>query len=108
SRYRTHESPRRRKSQLGMAGICSRSGNDAGTRRPTKPPFERTSSRPVKCYSNTSCKCGRMLVNMASIDDKNFLRQLGEKVRAQREKRGLTQQQLGDQCKLHRTFIGSV
>jgi transcriptional regulator with XRE-family HTH domain len=45
---------------------------------------------------------------MANIDDKRFLRQLGERIRSVREERGLTQQQLGDRCKLHRTFIGSV
>lgn len=45
---------------------------------------------------------------MASIDDKKFLRRLGERIRKQRELRALTQQQLGDQCRLHRTFIGSV
>ena len=45
---------------------------------------------------------------MASIDDKKFLRRLGERVRRRREARGLTQQQLGDHCRLHRTFIGSV
>lgn len=45
---------------------------------------------------------------MASIDDKRFLRRLGERVRKLREQRGLTQQQLGDHCELHRTFIGSV
>jgi len=45
---------------------------------------------------------------MASIDDKKFLRTLGERIRAKREERSLTQQQLGDRCKLHRTFVGSV
>ncbi len=45
---------------------------------------------------------------MASIDDKKFLQRLGDRIRKQREIRGLTQQQLGDQCALHRTFIGSV
>jgi transcriptional regulator with XRE-family HTH domain len=45
---------------------------------------------------------------MANIKDKAFLRDLGEKVRQVREKRELTQQELGDQCRLHRTFIGSV
>ncbi|MBL9080858.1 MAG: helix-turn-helix transcriptional regulator [Planctomycetales bacterium] len=45
---------------------------------------------------------------MASLDDKKFLERLGERVRRRREERGLTQQQLGDQCQLHRTFIGSV
>ena len=45
---------------------------------------------------------------MASIDDKKFLLRLGDRIRKQREARGLTQQQLGDQCELHRTFVGSV
>ena len=45
---------------------------------------------------------------MASISDKKFLRELGERIRLQRENRRLTQQQLGDLCGLHRTFIGSV
>jgi transcriptional regulator with XRE-family HTH domain len=45
---------------------------------------------------------------MASIDDKKFLQRLGDRIRRQREARGLTQQQLGDLCELHRTFIGSV
>ena len=45
---------------------------------------------------------------MASIDDKKFLQRLGDRLRKQREARGLTQQQLGDFCELHRTFIGSV
>ena len=45
---------------------------------------------------------------MASIDDKKFLQRLGDRIRKQRESRGLTQQQLGDFCELHRTFIGSV
>lgn len=45
---------------------------------------------------------------MANIDDKRFLRKLGERIREKRDSRGLTQQQLGDQCSLHRTFIGSV
>ncbi len=45
---------------------------------------------------------------MASIDDKKFLQRLGDRIRKQREVRGLTQQQLGDQCELHRTFVGSV
>ena len=45
---------------------------------------------------------------MASIDDKKFLQRLGDRIRKQREARGLTQQQLGDFCELHRTFIGSV
>jgi transcriptional regulator with XRE-family HTH domain len=51
---------------------------------------------------------GTMLVNMTSLDDKKFLQRLGERIRKRREERGLTQQQLGDQCELHRTFVGSV
>ncbi len=45
---------------------------------------------------------------MASIDDKKFLQRLGDRIRKQREARGLTQQQIGDFCELHRTFVGSV
>lgn len=45
---------------------------------------------------------------MANIDDRKFLQHLGEHIRELREARGLTQQQLGDACKLHRTFVGSV
>lgn len=45
---------------------------------------------------------------MASLDDKRFLRQLGERIREQRVARGLTQEQLGEKCELHRTFVGSV
>jgi transcriptional regulator with XRE-family HTH domain len=45
---------------------------------------------------------------MASIDDKKFLRDLGKRLRDQREARGLTQAQMAEKCGLHRTFIGSV
>jgi len=45
---------------------------------------------------------------MTSIDDKKFLRELGKRLRDERESRGLTQEQLADKCDLHRTFIGSV
>ncbi|MBN8627377.1 MAG: helix-turn-helix transcriptional regulator [Planctomycetes bacterium] len=45
---------------------------------------------------------------MASIDDTKFLRRLGDRLRKRREDRGLTQDQLANQCGLHRTFIGSV
>lgn len=43
-----------------------------------------------------------------TLDDRRFLRQLGERIRERRTVRGLTQQELGDRCGLHRTFIGSV
>lgn len=43
-----------------------------------------------------------------NLDDVNFLRDLGFRIRERRIERGLTQEQLGDQCDLHRTFIGSV
>jgi transcriptional regulator with XRE-family HTH domain len=45
---------------------------------------------------------------MTSLDDKKFLRDLGERIRERRAARGLTQEQLGEKCDLHRTFIGSV
>jgi transcriptional regulator with XRE-family HTH domain len=41
-------------------------------------------------------------------DDRDFLRNLGDRLRERRQARGLTQAQLADQCDLHRTFVGSV
>ena len=43
-----------------------------------------------------------------NLDDVNFLRDLGFRIRERRVSRGLTQAELGEQCNLHRTFIGSV
>jgi transcriptional regulator with XRE-family HTH domain len=40
-------------------------------------------------------------------DDRRFLQQVGARVRDARVARGLTQAQLGDICRLHRSFIGS-
>ncbi len=45
---------------------------------------------------------------MTSLDDRKFLRDLGERLKAQRLARGLTQEELAKKCQLHRTFIGSV
>jgi transcriptional regulator with XRE-family HTH domain len=45
---------------------------------------------------------------MASIEDKKFLREVGRRVREQRQALGLTQEQVGHASRLHRTFIGSV
>jgi transcriptional regulator with XRE-family HTH domain len=41
-------------------------------------------------------------------DEVDFLRDLGYRPRERRVARGLTQEQLGEQCELHRTFIGPV
>lgn len=43
-----------------------------------------------------------------NLDDADFLRSLGDRLRDRRAARGLTQAQLAEQCDLHRTFIGSV
>jgi transcriptional regulator with XRE-family HTH domain len=43
-----------------------------------------------------------------NLDDGKFLRDLGERIRERRLALRLTQQQFGDRCTLHRTFIGSV
>jgi len=43
-----------------------------------------------------------------NLDDAAFLRGLGTRIRDRRAARGLTQAQFGEQCGLHRTFIGSV
>lgn len=40
--------------------------------------------------------------------DRTFLRTIGDRVRDRRTALGLTQAELGDRCKLHRTFVGSV
>lgn len=45
---------------------------------------------------------------MASIEEKKFLRDLGERLRKLRDERGWTQEEFGKKCSLHRTFIGSV
>jgi transcriptional regulator with XRE-family HTH domain len=43
-----------------------------------------------------------------NLQDRAFLRALGERVRGRRLDLKLTQADLGDKCGLHRTFIGSV
>ena len=43
-----------------------------------------------------------------NLDDKRFLQNLGFRLRDLRQAKNLTQAELGEQCGLHRTFIGSV
>ena len=43
-----------------------------------------------------------------NLNDRRFLQQIGSRVRDHRIGCRLTQAQLGDACRLHRTFIGSV
>lgn len=43
-----------------------------------------------------------------NLDEIKFLRELGRRIRERRESLGLTQEELGRKCSLHRTFIGSV
>jgi len=43
-----------------------------------------------------------------NLNDKTFLRELGYRIREQRQARDLTQAELAEKCNLHRTFIGSV
>jgi transcriptional regulator with XRE-family HTH domain len=43
-----------------------------------------------------------------NLHDKTFLRDLGFRLREQRQARKWTQAQLAEKCQLHRTFIGSV
>ena len=45
---------------------------------------------------------------MASLGDKRFLQQVGDRVRQLRAARGLTQAELAAVSGLHRTFVGSV
>jgi transcriptional regulator with XRE-family HTH domain len=43
-----------------------------------------------------------------NLQQRAFLQTIGHRIRQRREAQGLTQAQLGDRCRLHRTFIGSV
>lgn len=43
-----------------------------------------------------------------NLSDQRFLRRIGDRIREHRVARGLTQDELGKKCELHRTFIGSV
>lgn len=43
-----------------------------------------------------------------NLDDRKFLRDLGNRVRQHRLDRNWTQAEMADRCRLHRTFIGSV
>jgi transcriptional regulator with XRE-family HTH domain len=43
-----------------------------------------------------------------NLKQRAFLRQLGDRIRERRIALQMTQQELGDRCGLHRTFIGSV
>jgi transcriptional regulator with XRE-family HTH domain len=43
-----------------------------------------------------------------NLDDKRFLRELGDRLRERRQACGLTQEELAERCRLHRTFVGSV
>jgi transcriptional regulator with XRE-family HTH domain len=43
-----------------------------------------------------------------NLEEIEFLRTLGDRIRERRTACGLTQVQLGEHCGLHRTFIGSV
>jgi transcriptional regulator with XRE-family HTH domain len=43
-----------------------------------------------------------------NLQDKNFLRELGDVLRERRIAMKLTQAELADRCGLHRTFIGSI
>ena len=43
-----------------------------------------------------------------NLSDKNFLRDLGYRIRERRQALAWTQADLADKCHLHHTFIGSV
>ncbi|MDB5306862.1 MAG: transcriptional regulator [Gemmataceae bacterium] len=42
------------------------------------------------------------------LDQQQFLRRLGDRIRDRRTTLNLTQAELAERCGLHRTFIGSV
>src|ERR1017187_7876581 len=78
--------------RLGLPGTETNTGN---------------SNTPLECYLNTSCQAARWSSSM-NLDDRQFLQQVGFRIRELRLSRGLTQAQLAESCGLHRTFIGSV
>src|SRR5438132_273120 len=80
-----------RGSSRGAGGLGSRPGLSVG-----------------ECYLNASCWTAGWLSSMTNLHDTRFLRELGYRLREQRVKRQLTQEELAEQCGLHRTFIGSV
>jgi transcriptional regulator with XRE-family HTH domain len=43
-----------------------------------------------------------------NLKERNFLRDIGDRVRERRIALKMTQAELGERCRLHRTFIGSV
>ncbi len=43
-----------------------------------------------------------------TLQEREFLRAVGRRIRKRREALGWTQAEMGDKCELHRTFIGSV
>lgn len=48
-----------------------------------------------------------LLLHMSNLN-KQFLLFLGKKVREERDKKGLSQEQLGKLSKFHRTYIGMI
>ena len=43
-----------------------------------------------------------------NLDQQRFLRELGQRIRHERQARKWTQADFAERCALHRTFIGSV
>ncbi|MDB5313470.1 MAG: Subunit of type restriction-modification system [Gemmataceae bacterium] len=67
-------------------------------------------TRPIvgsKCYLNASCSAARWPSSM-DLDQQQFLRRLGDRIRDRRTTLNLTQAEFAKMCGLHRTFIGSV
>jgi ribosome-binding protein aMBF1 (putative translation factor) len=48
------------------------------------------------------------VVQEGSDDERQILRELGSKVRRFRVEKGLSQEELGEKSRLHRTYIGSI
>src|SRR5271157_4007720 len=99
-----------------FSGRKSRTGNycvlirvvyplELRSRGPARPTSQ--SRLTQECYLNASCLAPQCLSSM-NLDDARFLQALGFRIRELRLARGLTQEQLGERCELHRTFIGSV
>ncbi|HVS38310.1 MAG TPA: helix-turn-helix transcriptional regulator [Gemmataceae bacterium] len=43
-----------------------------------------------------------------TLDDEEFFREIGHRLRARREERGWTQAELARRCELHKAYVGFV
>jgi DNA-binding XRE family transcriptional regulator len=71
-------------------------------RRPPKTPESKNATLTHHASSQHRCQAPM------NLDNRRFLKELGQRIRTYRRERQWTQAELGRRCRLHRTFIGSV